>query len=194
MTKYILHGGSLWESADRDKKLVEELIGEVANEPVKILICYFARPESQWDNLFATQKGQFDAFGLDRKYELLMAQPKDFISQLIWADVLFITGGAESKLRALLEKSPGWEKELNGKTIMGSSAGADLISKYYYNVDTLQIEEGFGLLPLKALVHYRSGYNAPNIDWDAVETELEKYKENLPVIKLAEGQFQVFKV
>ena len=42
------------------------------------------------------------------------------------------------------------------------------------------------------LVRYRSDYNAPNIDWDKIEKELNDTAPELPLVKLAEGQFEVF--
>ncbi len=75
--------------------------------------------------------------------------------------------------------------------VAGSSVGAHAISKYYYGLDDLKIGEGLGLLPIKAIVHYRSDYNAPNIDWDKAEVELKNYKEELPILTLSEGQFEI---
>jgi hypothetical protein len=190
MTKFILHGGSVWESEDRGRGLAEELVRD-AHAPVKILLCYFAWPRLQWEALFAGHTIQFHTFGLNKRFELQMARPDIFLSQLDWADSVLLVGGRESDLRRLLEKSSGWEKKLDGKTIAGSSAGADIIAKYYYNLDTLQLEEGFGLLPIKVLVHYRSDYNAPNIDWDKAEVELKNYKEDPPLITLPEGEFNM---
>ena len=48
-----------------------------------------------------------------------------------------------------------------------------------------------GLLPIKVLVHYRSNYNAPNINWDKAYAELKAYGEDLPILTLAEGEFVV---
>ena len=51
-------------------------------------------------------------------------------------------------------------------------------TRYYYGLDSLKLCEGLGLLPIKVIVHWRSGYNAPNI-------------EDLPIITMAEGQIEV---
>ena len=65
------------------------------------------------------------------------------------------------------------------------------MAKYYYGLDSLKLCEGLGLLPVKIIVHWHSDYNAPNIDWDKAYLELKNYKEDLPIITLAEGQFEV---
>ncbi len=92
----------------------------------------------------------------------------------------------------MFDQWPGWEKELEGKTVAGSSAGANMLSKYFYGLDDLGLWEGSGSVPVKVLVHYRSDYNAPNIDWDKAEAELKAYKEDLPLVTLHEGEFRVF--
>ena len=130
----------------------------------------------------------------ERKLEIIIANPSDFIGQLKWADVIFIRGGENEPLFKELRKHKGWEKELKNKTLAGTSAGANAISKYYYGLgEGGVVGEGLGLLPLKVIVHYRSDYNAPNIDWDKVDTVMEEYEENLDTVKLREGEFQVFR-
>lgn len=106
-------------------------------------------------------------------------------------NAIYFRGGRTGDLIRLLDKNVGWQKELYGKTLAGSSAGADTIAKYYYNLDSLAVEEGLGMLPVKVLVHYQSGYNAPNVDWDRAYGELQIYKEDLPILALREGEFRI---
>lgn len=121
-----------------------------------------------------------------------MALPEQFREQVKWADAIYIRGGAsEAILLELQKQSEGWIEELSGKTLAGSSAGAHAVSKYYYGLDDLKIGEGLGLLPVKVIVHYRSDYNAPNINWNKAEQELKNYKEDLEIITLPEGCFKV---
>lgn len=189
--KYILVGGYPQRASDGGKAFAEELI-KGYSEPVKILECLFARPKDNWETAFAQDKEFFTKHLPDKKLEFRMADPKQFKEQVEWADAIYIRGGAsEAVLLALANQGAGWEKELDGKTLAGSSAGAHAIAKYYYGLDDLKIGEGLGLLPLKIIVHYRSNYNAPNIDWDEAEIELKQYKEDLSILKLAEGQFEV---
>jgi len=125
--------------------------------------------------------------------EFELADPENFTEQVKWADAIYIRGGsAEDYVLDLFRKNSNWIKELDGKTLAGSSAGADIISKYYYDLDNLKFNEGLGLLPIKVLVHYQSDYNAPNIDWDKSYEELKNYKEDLPITTLKEGEYKIF--
>jgi hypothetical protein len=92
---------------------------------------------------------------------------------------------------SVLQKTGDWVSKLKGKTLAGSSAGADLIAKYFYDLDYLEFGKGLGLLPVKTLVHYGSDYNAPNINWESVYKNLKAYKEDLEILKLPEGGFEV---
>jgi peptidase E len=190
MTKYILIGGYPRKAPDGGKALAEEMV-KGFDEPIKLLVCYFARPKYQWGVNMIEDKMFFSNHLKGKKIEFQTAKVETFIEQLKWADAIYIRGGRTDKLFKLLKKCDGWEKELNGKTLAGSSAGAMAIAKYDYQLDDLKIEEGFGLVPVKVLVHYRSNYNAPNIDWNKALKELKDYKEDLPILKLAEGQFEV---
>lgn len=190
MTKYILIGGYPRKAEDGGKALAEEMV-KGFEEPIKLLICYFARPRLQWELNMVEDHLFFGGHLSGKKVEYQMAKVDTFIDQIRWMDVMYIRGGTTETLLEKLAECPGWEKELEGKTIAGSSAGAMAIAKYWYGLDTLKLGDGLGFVPVKVLVHYRSNYNAPNVDWDRAETELKNYKETLPVLNLAEGQFEV---
>jgi len=91
-----------------------------------------------------------------------------------------------------LVERPEWKKDLAGKTIAGSSAGADALSTYYYGLDTREVRSGTGLLPIKMIPHFKSDYHGWEFDWDKAEAELKAYKEDLPIMALREGEFKVF--
>lgn len=191
MTKYILVGGYPRKAPDGGKALAEEMVRDF-EDPVKFLICYFARPRIQWEVNMVEDRLFFGGHLSGKKIEYQMAQVDTFVEQLHWANVVYIRGGTSATLLERLSECPGWGKELAGKTIAGSSAGAMALAKYDYNLDTLEFDEGLGLVPVKILVHYRSNYNAPNVDWDKAEVELKNYKEDLPLVALREGEFKVF--
>lgn len=189
-TKYILVGGYPNRAPDKGKAFCEEVIRGF-NEPVRILDCMFARPEDTWAEELAYDKKFFKDHLPNKKIEIELAEPDKFLKQIKWANAIYLRGGKTSKLMQLLGANKRWEGELNGKTIAGTSAGANIIAKYYYGLDSLKIIEGLGLLPIKVIVHYRSDYNAPNIDWDKAYSDLKNYKEDLPIVTLAEGQFEI---
>jgi peptidase E len=190
MTKYILVGGYPWKASDNGKAFIDELV-KGFEEPVKMLECLFARSQEGWQKAYTADEEIFTKHLQGKKFELQLANPERFIEQLRWANAMYIRGGETEPLMETLAQYPGWEKEFEGKTLAGSSAGAMVMAKYAYNIDSLKISEGLGLVPVKVQVHYRSDYNAPNVDWDKADEELKNYKEDLPVLNLGEGEFEV---
>lgn len=189
-TKYILVGGYPHRASDEGKAFCEEIVAGFG-EPVKLLDCLFARPRENWDKAFEQDKDFFTKHIPDRKIKIQRADPEKFIEQVHWAQALYIRGGATLVLLDVLKQAGGWSKELDGKTLVGSSAGAHALAKYYFGLDDLKPGEGLGLAPVKVLTHWRSGYNTPNVDWDKAYSELNSYKEALPLLALAEGQFEI---
>ena len=190
VNRYILIGGYPWKAKDGGKGFAKEMVKDFA-EPVKLLVCAFARPRKLWDQLFEEDKVFFSRFLPSTKIVFQLAQPDTFTKQLGWADAIYVKGGDNSQLKKLLNKSKGWRQLLKGKTLAGSSAGANIFAKYYYSPTELKLGQGFGLLPIKVLVHYKSDYNAPHVKWDEAYKQLKSYKEDLPLITLKEGQFKI---
>jgi len=190
MTKYILVGGYPDKASDEGKAFCEEII-KGFEEPIRILDCVFARPQDTWEKVLADDQEFFKDHLPNKKLEIQLAAPENFVEQVKWANVIYFRGGRTTPLTELLNKNKGWDEELERKTLAGTSAGANMMAKYYYGLDSLKLREGLGLLPIKVIVHWRSDYNAPNIDWDKVYSELKNYKEDLPIITLAEGQFEI---
>lgn len=191
MTKFILVGGYPHKAKDGGKEFCEELVRGF-KEPVKILDCLFARPQDNWIKAFDQDKEFFYRNLPHTQVELQLANPVKFIEQVTRADATYIRGGTEELLlAAFLKNTSNLFEVLRDKTLAGSSAGADVMGKYYYGLGDLTVKEGLGLLPIKVLVHYKSDYNAPNIDWDKAKSDLTSHGEDLPVLTLAEGQFEV---
>jgi peptidase E len=189
MTKFVLVGGYSNKSPDNGEAFVKELV-EGFDQPVRILVCLFARRIDEWEAAFQKDKLLF-ASKLKQKVLLELADPARFKEQLKNTDVVYFRGGRTKALIEGLKQSEGWEQELSDKTIAGSSAGVNFLARYYYSLDDLEIREGLGILPMKALVHYKSDFNAPNIDWDKVYQELREYGEELPILAIPEGEFKV---
>src|SRR3989344_2911688 len=129
MTKFILVGGYPRKAPDGGKAFSEELV-KGFNEPVKILQCLFARPRDNWETAYAEDVEFFQKHLPDRKLDFQLSQPDTFIEQIKWADTIYIRGGEMEPLYNRLSQSPGWEKNLEGRTIAGSSAGAMALAKY----------------------------------------------------------------
>lgn len=189
MTKFVLAGGYPNKTKDGGRAFAEEMV-EGFDQPVRILDCLFARPEDTWQEVLEKDRFFF-AQNLNQKVLLELASKQQFIEQLRKTDVVYFRGGRTKDLLDALREAPGWEQELAGKTVAGTSAGVNFLARYYYSLDTLEICEGLGVLPIKALVHYQSDYNAPNINWERVYQELNEHGENLPLLAIPEGAFEV---
>lgn len=190
MTKYILLGGYAKKAADGGKAFCEELVRGF-EQPVRILDCMFAASEDTWSERFAGDKEMFAKHLPGVELDFKLATVSEFFEQVKWANAIFLRGGEPSDLMSGLNQSPGWEKELEGKTLAGTSAGAEAISTYYHELSMGKIGHGLGLLPVKVVPHWLSDYNAPNVDWDKAYAELKEYKEDLEMLALAEGEFKV---
>lgn len=191
MTKFILVGGYVQKAPDSGRAFCNELVKNFP-EPVKILDCMFARLQTVWEETFAKDKEFFKIQLPDKKVELKLAKLDTFIDQVKWADVVYLRGGSSEELVKSLQERDGWTKFLDGKTIAGTSAGADALSKYYYGLDNLKIRNGLGLVPVKTIPHFKSDYHGWEFDWDKAKAELNAHKENLPLLALQEGEFKVF--
>ena len=193
MTKYILVGGYPYKATDGGKAFAEALT-EGKPQPVKLLECLFARPPENWQKAFAQNKEFFEHILPNKKLDIRLAEIKKFAEQVRWADSVYIRGGENERLLPILKQNKVWRNELDGKTLAGSSAGANALSKYFCGLDDPVLGEGLGIVPVKVLVHYRSDYNSPNIDWDKAEAELKAKDPSFRFLPLAEGQFEVISI
>ncbi|MBP9748263.1 MAG: Type 1 glutamine amidotransferase-like domain-containing protein [Candidatus Pacebacteria bacterium] len=197
MTKYILNSGGVSNNPDLAKKFYAEIF-EGLNKNPRLLICAFAQPREDWDQRFKDdQEGMSNLFpeGVDPVFEL--AFPEKFEEQVKKADVVYIHGGDDYLLQFWL-KQFDLPKIWEGKVVATSSAGSDALVKYFWTCDWRQCMDGMGILPVKFLPHFGSTYGADDsrgpIDWNKGLEELKKYKEDLPVYALKEGEYQVFEI
>lgn len=190
MTKYILLGGYPHKALDGGRAFYEELV-EGFTEPVKILICAFARPQNVWQKTLDEDQVTFEQKLPNKRFVLKLASQNEFLEQVAWADAIYFRGGITEDLLEELIKQPGWTSIVRGKTIAGTSAGANVLGEYYAALDSPEVKKGLGILPIKVIVHYRSDYNAPNIDWDKSYQLLEDTGKKFPILALGEGQFEI---
>lgn len=186
-------GGNPQSAPDGGVAFCEEIVTGF-DQPVKILDCLFARSPEKWEEAFSEDKEFFTRCLPNTNLQMQLADPNQISEQIRLNDILYICGGTTLTLLNELKKIEQWQILLAGKTIVGLSAGTNALSRYYYGLDGLKIEEGLGLVPVKVITHWRSNYNAPNIDWDKAYLDLESHKESLRLIHLAEGEFSVIAV
>lgn len=180
MTKYILHGGYTSRKTDDNKKFFSEIVKGLSN-PVKILCVYYAKEDkSKWSELFENDKENFSFASPQKTLNLEIANDKTdaFIEQISNADVIYMRGGKSTHiLQEYLEKVSDLEKLWSGKVVAGSSAGAIVLSKYYYeNDDDMRpYNKGLGILPIKVFCHYTQEQS------DKLR-KLKEYGENIETI------------
>ncbi len=193
MTKYILVGGYVEKAQDQGKSFVDEAVKGFSGS-VNILDCMFARSEETWKKKFEEDKLFFMKFAEGKKLDFVLAEKDNFVEQVNSADFIYLRGGDNDLLINTLKGAEGWDANLEGKTVAGSSAGAYALSKYYF-MQKLEgmVGEGLGLVPVKTTVHYRAeDYLNNKIDWDVGDRVMAKHSPDLEVVNLREGEFRVF--
>lgn len=198
MTKYVLNSGGLKNNIPGAKKFMAEIVKGLGETP-KILFCFFAQPREVWEEKFPEyEKGFIEWCPEDVVPEFELAFPDTFEEQVKKCDALYIHGGDDQLLQSYM-------KELQvpmvwrGKVVATNSASTQLVSESYWTCDWRECKDGFGILPIKSLPHYKSDYGSSDprgpIDWQAAYKELEDYGDvSLPIYALKEGEFEVFEV
>lgn len=194
MTKYILAGGYIVRgSPDGGKAFCDELVKGIDKKPIKILDCMFARPSDSWEDKLKEDNDFFSKHVSD--FTLELADPLKFTEQVKNSDVIFLRGGFILPLMEILNNDISWIKELKGKVVAGTSAGAATIARYYYVGTTSRIGNGLNLLPIKFIAHWKSEnpkYSEKKIDWNRALRSMKEHKENIELVTLQEGEFKIF--
>lgn len=153
-TKFILHGGGTSQSSIYNKRFFKEIVKSL-KEPVKILIMYFASNRN-WSELLKQDKKNFHSASPQKSLKFILADKNvnKFIKQIALSDAIYIRGGSTQLLKRRLRKVKNLSKLFVNKAVAGSSAGANILARYYYSNSQDRIEKGFGILPIKIFCHY----------------------------------------
>ena len=181
-TKFILHGGASIRRTQENKKFFSEIVNSIDKDTLNVLCVYFARPEHRWDESFYKDKYAFELVETTKTLNIEIASYDDFENQLQKSDVIFINGGFKGHLKETIESIDNFNGLISGKTVVGVSAGANILSTYYYSQGIDDIREGAGILSIKLFCHFDA----------SLEVELKKlaiYKEDLPVYKIQEENY-----
>ena len=183
MTTFILHGGNTGSPSPKNFELYQELANKTPNGG-KILFIFFAQEESKWKQFLNYNKSNFKRTKIKKNFKFEIATPEKsrLTKQLDSADCIYIGGGTYNLLKNQLIKIKNLKGLLEGKTIMGCSAGANILSTYFYRNSKQRIEEGLGILPIKVFCHYDENKK------EKLE-QLKNYKKNLPVHTIKEENF-----
>lgn len=186
MTKYILHGGETGRKSDDNKKFFAEITRHLSDSD-KILCVNFARPKDDWEELFEADQVSFAGKNGEKSQSLVLASDKTsaFVEQLKKAKAIYLRGGNTHILKEYLDKVDDLESLFEDKIVAGSSAGALVLSRYFYENDDEDnpFNEGLGILPFKTFCHYSDEKS------DKLE-ELKKYGEDTEsVLTIKEEKF-----
>lgn len=187
-TRIILHGGNVNHVSESNDNFFRDIISGVGHDSIRILCVYFARPEHRWDDSYDEDQYPIrriaDELGLEVETMIATYDLDDFAAKVAECDVIFINGGMKGHLKkTLLEIGLDNFREMTkGKTLVGISAGANILSRYYYSMAIQGIREGTGFLDIKLLTHYSE-------DEPEQLRMLKEYDGDLPIVTVAEEHY-----
>ena len=191
MTKYILHGGKTSVSNLHNKKFYQKMFKAAKGKP--ILACYYSRPYKEWEYLLESDTERMKRSVGNETFEIIYASKnaKEFLEQIRQANAVYFRGGDTLRLMEKLKLVRlRLKKVFSGKTILGSSAGALFLAKYYYSHDQSTIQKGFDILPVKIMTHYLSSGRYSATSGKEKLQMLKDHKEKLPVYAIKETEFR----
>lgn len=196
MTKYVLNSGSAKNFPEKEGAFIKEVISGLGTE-IKVLYCFFSQPREDWEERYEKYQERFsELVGDEIKLSFELAFPDKFEKQIKRSDVVLIQGGDDHLLKFWLGKFD-LPKIWEGKVVVGSSAGSSALVKSFWTCDWRKCMDGFGILPIKFIPHYKSetyGKNDPRgpIDWEKTYKELAEYGDkSLTIHALEEGDYIV---
>ncbi len=181
-TKFILHGGFTLGKTDEDNSKFYTEILKDAPEETKILLVCFAKDEEKVPIATTKVIGEFNKNKWQNKINFEIASEESFLEQIKSVNVVYFHGGKTLKLLEALKKFPNLKDLLNGKIVVGESAGANICGEFFYSPNADSVGEGLGFLPLKIIPHYSEKYNG----------KLDDVGKDLKLLLLSEYEYKVF--
>lgn len=183
MTRYILHGGETGRQSVDNQKFFNESTNSLSSDAI-ILCVYFARDKELWLEMFEQDKINFSSSSQQKIFNFTLADDKIPVlkEQIKKADVIYLRGGDTEMLKKALSKIQNFNELWQNKIIAATSAGAYILSKYYYSNSRDNIYEGFGILPIKTFCHYTE-------EKSAKLEKLKKHGEDLKTYAIPEEKF-----
>lgn len=188
-TRILLHGGNADNGREKNARFFADILSGVDNNTVKVLCIYFARPEGRWEASYSADQSSFRAqaivLGKDVDTVLATYDMYELLEQISESDVIFINGGFKGHLKDTLLAigAKRFTQMVEGKTLVGISAGANMLSKYYYSMAIDGIREGIGMINAKLLTHSNHENTPERIK------QLKAHREDLPIIAVAEEEY-----
>ncbi len=181
-TKFILHGGTQKGNTDEYQIEFFNEIYKDTKSSLNILLIPFSKDLDRKESSTSNLRDIFELFKKDKILSFETADESSLISQIQHADILYFMSGVSLKLLETLKPFNNLKESLLGKVVVGESAGANVLSSYFYTPSADQISPGLGFVPVKTIPHYVDEY----------EHKLDSIGENIPLLKLKEYEFKVF--
>ena len=193
MTKYIVQSGGIRNHPELKKRFHQEVINGLGKAP-KFLLCNFAQGREYWEAKFPGYSNTIaEDIPKDVKPAFELAMPDTFIQQCKDAGVLYFHGGDDHLIQYWMRQYD-LPKLFKDKVVATNSASSNMLSTHYWTCDWRQCGDGLGVLPIKFIPHYQSGFGDDDprgpINWQKAYDELREYGDtSLPIRALKEGEY-----
>ncbi len=151
-TTFLLHGGMLSIEDERNDSYFRKLT-EGLEDGDQVLFIGFARRDEQERNEIYERDKRYILAQTQADISCVNATRENIIDQLRQSKAVHMTGGETPELIQDVLHYPDFLDAVRGKRIGGSSAGACLLSTYYFINDQRGVLEGTGILPIRLRVH-----------------------------------------
>lgn len=144
MTKYILAGGN-----DRGVKSYASLLKkELPNtlESLKLLSCFFSASQEEWLHKSHDWENWFSENLGIKNYS--WANFDNFEERLKSADIIYFHGGNSELLIKSIKRYTDLEEHLKDKTVIGSSAGSNMLASNYWSPTYSKPGKGIGIIDI----------------------------------------------
>ncbi|MBP9759002.1 Type 1 glutamine amidotransferase-like domain-containing protein [Candidatus Dojkabacteria bacterium] len=181
LTKFYLHGGGSSEDTPVNLEYRKNILAKIAHNP-KILLCYFASEPEMVQERYKIDSENLWAINPNIHFDI--ATEENFEEECKNNELIFLAGGDTFRLLDKLKQYPNFSELIKGKIVVGTSAGAYALSKYFYSNDENRIGEGLGILNIKIHCHY-SNEKFGNVE------KLKEFKEDIEIVTLKEQEYVV---
>lgn len=191
MTNYILHGGNTTLNYKNNNNFFAEINSSLDKSNPKILFILWSRAREDWDRALEKYTTGIIAHSKNKIDFEIAKDPQDFENKVQDVDAVYVVGGDADKIEPFYSQLPNFREQIEGKTYIGGSMGAFMVSNHYVlsfdNQDYLTVHEGLGIFNFNLLCH-----------WDVEKRKslkigmLKKHSPHLPILTLPEGEFVKF--
>ena len=179
-TTYLLHGGRVSLQLPSNKAFIHEILTHTPHTP-HILRVPFAGHKEHLSLPHTQRKMATHAAG--KPFTVSHATPDEqvFLEEIKRADVIYINGGDPKELLPWIVFLAQHLHLLDGKLVVGVSAGANCLATAAYSNTYQQVLPGSGVLPIITICHYTDEFV------DAV-AEMQAAHPTYRLVALEDGQ------